>query len=98
MISLSSIHKSKSESKSDSNSEIDDRPAQKKQKIDNPQARTVRDDLLAVNDLILEDSDCQNPYSGQDPYDESMKLLTTAGNDKPIDGRLKEDSDVINAP
>jgi hypothetical protein len=40
--------------------------------MDNPQARTVRDDLLAVEDLIFEGSDYR------DPYDEAMKLLATA--------------------
>jgi hypothetical protein len=53
-ISSSSI--CKSESGSDSDSEADDRPAQKKRKIDNSQARTVGDDLLPVNDPILEGS------------------------------------------
>jgi hypothetical protein len=47
---------------------------------------------------ILEGSNYQNPYGGQDPYDESMKLLTTTGDNEPIDSRLKGDSDVINAP
>ena len=55
-ISSGSIYKSKSESGSDS--EVDDRPAQKKRKIDKPQARTVRDDLLAVGDPTLEGADC----------------------------------------
>jgi hypothetical protein len=32
------------------------------------------------------------------PYDESMKLLATTGDNEPIDSRHKEDSDVINAP
>src|ERR1700734_1421756 len=54
-------------------------PAQKKRKIYNPQARTVRDDLLAADNPILEGYDCQDPYGGQDPYDESIKLLATAG-------------------
>jgi hypothetical protein len=94
-ISSSSIYESDNNSYSDS--EVDDRPAQKKRKIDNPQARTMREDLLAVDDPILEGSDCQDPYGGQDPYNETMKLLTTAG-DEPIDGGLKEDSDVIGAP
>lgn len=58
----------------------------------------MRDDLLAVDDPILEGADCQDPYGGQDPYDESMNLLATAGDDEPIDTRLKEDSDVISAP
>jgi hypothetical protein len=57
----------------------------------------MKEDLLAVDDLILEGSDCQDPYGGQDPFDESMKLLATAG-DEPIDGGLKEDGDVISAP
>jgi hypothetical protein len=61
-------------------------------------ARTVRDDLPAVDDPILEGPDCQDPYGGQDPYDESMKLLATAGDGEPIEGGLKEDSDVISAP
>jgi hypothetical protein len=39
----------------------------------NNQARTVRDDLLAVDDLYLEGSNYQDPYGGQDPYDEAMK-------------------------
>jgi hypothetical protein len=89
-ISSSSI--CESESKSDSDSEVDDRPAQKKRKSDNPQAQTMRDNLLAVDDPILEGSDCQDPYSGQDPYNESMKLLATAGEIEPLDGGLKEDS------
>jgi hypothetical protein len=58
----------------------------------------VRDALLAVDDLILEGSDCQDPYDGQDPYDESMKLLSTAGDEEPTDGGLNEDSDAISAP
>jgi hypothetical protein len=94
-ISSSSIHES--DSNSDSDSEVDDSPAQKKRKIDNPQARTMREDLLAVDDSILEGSDIQDPYGGQDPYNETMKLLATAG-DEPIDGGLKEDGDVISAP
>jgi hypothetical protein len=57
----------------------------------------VKDGLLAVDDPILEGADCQDPYGGQDPYDESIKLLATASNDDPIDNRLKEDSDVISA-
>ena len=106
-ISSSSIRKSESESDSDSDgdsdsdsdsdSEVDDGPAQKKRKIDTPQARTVRDDLLAADNPILEGSDCQDPYGGQDPYDESIKLLATAGDDEPINGRLKEDSNAISA-
>jgi hypothetical protein len=56
----------------------------------------VRDDLLAVDDPILEGADCQDPYGGQDPYNKSIKLLATAG-DEPIDGGLKEDSDAISA-
>jgi hypothetical protein len=58
----------------------------------------VRDDLLAVDDPILEGTNCQDPYSSQDPYDKSMKLLATAGDDEPIDSGLKEDSDIISAP
>jgi hypothetical protein len=96
VISSSSIYKSKSES--DSDSKVDNRPAQKKQKINNPQARTVRDDLLAVDDPILEGADCQDLYSSQDPYDESMKLFATASEDKPTNGRLKENSNVISVP
>jgi hypothetical protein len=51
---------------SDSNdgSEIEsefDIPAQKKRKIDNPKAQTVRDDLLAVNGPILEGADRTRP-------------------------------------
>jgi hypothetical protein len=102
---LSSIResKSKSDSKSggdssgDSNSDskVDGRLAQKKRKIDNPQARTVRGDLLAADNPILEGSDCQDPYSGQDLYNEFIKLFATASNNKPIDGGLKEDSNAI---
>jgi hypothetical protein len=58
----------------------------------------VRDDLLAADNPILEGSNYQDPYSGQDPYDESIKLLATAGDDEPIDGGLKEDSDAIPSP
>jgi hypothetical protein len=54
----------------------------------------VRDNLLAVDDPILEGSDCQDPYGGQDPYDESMKLLATTGGDKPMDDKLKEGDDI----
>ena len=57
----------------------------------------MRDDLLAADDPILEGADCQDPYGGRDPYDESMKLLATAGDDEPIDSGLKEDSDAISA-
>jgi hypothetical protein len=93
VISSSSIH----ESKSNGDSEVDDGLTQKKRKIDNPQARTVRDDFLAVDDSILEGADCQDPYGGQDPYGESIKLLATAGEEEPIDGGLEEDSDAISA-
>jgi hypothetical protein len=58
----------------------------------------VRDDLLAVDDLYLEGSNYQDPYSGQDPYDEAMKLLATAGDDEPMGDGLKEDSHAISAP
>jgi hypothetical protein len=58
----------------------------------------VRDDLLAVDDPILEGFYSQDPYGGQDPYNESMKLLATAGEDESIDSGLKEDSHVISAP
>jgi hypothetical protein len=57
----------------------------------------VGDDLLLVNDPILEGSNYQDPYSSQDPYDESMKLLATTSEDKPTDGRPKEDSNAISA-
>jgi hypothetical protein len=57
----------------------------------------MRDNLLAANNPILEGSNCQDPYGGQDPYDEPIKLLATAGSDEPIDGGLKEDSDTISA-
>ena len=58
---------------------------QKKRKMGNPQAP------------ILEGSDCQDPFGGRDPYDESIKLLATASDDEPIDGGSKEDSDAISA-
>ena len=64
MILSSSNCKSESKSDSDSNSnsdgdsEVDDRLAQKKRKIDNPQARTVKDNLLAANNPILKGSNC----------------------------------------
>ena len=35
---------------------------------------------------ILEGPDCQDPYGGQGPFDESMKLFATAGDGEPIDG------------
>jgi hypothetical protein len=57
----------------------------------------VRGDLLATDNLILEGANCQDPYGSQNPYSESIKLLVTAGEDKPIDGELKEDSDAISA-
>jgi hypothetical protein len=47
--------------------------------------------------LFLEGPNYQDLYSSQDPYDESIKLLATAGDDEPIDGGLKEDSNVIGA-
>jgi hypothetical protein len=98
---VSRAHSKRVRSDSNDDSEIEsdfDRLAQKKRKIDNLQARTVRDDLPAVDDPILERADCQDPFGGQDPYDESLKLLATAGDDEPIDSRLKEDSNIISAP
>ena len=46
---------------------------------------------------ILEGPDCQVPYGGQDPYDESMKLLATIGDDEYIDDGLIGDADIINS-
>jgi hypothetical protein len=92
--SLSESNDSSTDSNSDreAESELDDRPVQKKRKIDNAQVRTVRDDLLAIDDLILEDPD------GQDPHDESTKLLATAGDDEPKDGELEENNNIISVP
>jgi hypothetical protein len=72
-------------------------PEIRPEELPNAQARTVRDGLLAIDDLILEGPDCQDPYGGQDPYDESMKLLAIAVDDEPIDGGLEDDSDVISS-
>jgi hypothetical protein len=77
-----------SNSNREAESKVDDRLVQKKQKIDNTQARTIRDSLLAIDNLILEGPNCQ------DPYDKSIKLLATAVDNKPIDSRLKEDSNI----
>ena len=55
----------------------------------------MRDNLLATNDLILEGANYQDSYSSQDPYNKFIKLLATAVIDEPVDGRLKEDSDII---
>jgi hypothetical protein len=57
----------------------------------------VRDDLLAADNPILEGFDCQDPYGGQDPYNESIKLLATAGDDEPTNGGFEEDSDATSA-
>jgi hypothetical protein len=91
--SLSESRDSSTDSDSDreAESKLDDRTAQKKRKIDIAQARTVRDDLLAIDDLTSEGPD------SQDPYNKSMKLLATAVDDESIDGRLEEDSKVINS-
>jgi hypothetical protein len=106
-VSLSSTYESKSDSGSDS--EVDDMPAQKKRKIDNPQARPVKNSPQAV-DTISEGSGCQgpcgsldsysvqDPFSGQDPFDEALKLLTSVAANKPTDGGLKEESDGISSP
>src|SRR5436190_7158446 len=104
--SLSSTYKSESSS----DKEGDDMPAQKKQKIDNPQARPVVESPQAVDDPISECSGCRSPYGGldsysiqdpfdgQDPFYETLNLLATLGNDEPTEGRLKEDGDGISAP
>jgi hypothetical protein len=57
----------------------------------------MRDSLLAIDNLILEGPDYQDPYSGQDPYNESMKLLAITVDDEPIDSRLEDDSNVISS-
>jgi hypothetical protein len=95
--SLSESHDSSTDSNSnrEAESKLDNRPVQKKQKIDNIQARTIRDSLLAIDNLILEGPDCQDPYSSRDPYNKSIKLLATAVSNKLIDSRLKKDSDII---
>jgi hypothetical protein len=95
--SLSESYNSSTDSNSnrEAESKLDNRPAQKKRKIDNTQARTVRDSLLAIDDFLLEGPDCQDPYSSRDPYNKSIKLLATAAGNKPIDSRLKEDSNII---
>jgi hypothetical protein len=46
--------------------------------------------------------DCQDPYSSQDPYNETIKLLTAASDrelerNNSIDDRPKEDSNVTSA-
>jgi hypothetical protein len=57
----------------------------------------VRDGLLAIDDLILESPNCQDPYGGQDPYNKSIKLFAIAVDDEPIDSRLEGDSDAISS-
>ena len=54
--SLSESYNSSTDSNSnrEAESKLNNRLAQKKQKIDNTQARTIRDSLLAIDDLILE--------------------------------------------
>jgi hypothetical protein len=95
--SLSESYNSSTDSISnrEAGSKLDNRPVQKKQKIDNTQVRTVRDNLLAIDNLILEGPDYQDYYSSQDPYNKSIKLLATAVVDEPVDSRLKEDSNII---
>jgi hypothetical protein len=68
-----------------------------------PKAQTVWDELSAVDDRKLEGTeDCQNACGGQDPYNDTVKFPTTAGdgalegNDS-TDGGPKEDSDVVSA-
>jgi hypothetical protein len=97
--SLLESHDSSTNSNSDreASSKLDNKLVQKKQKIDNTQVRIVRDDLLAIDDLILEGPNYQDYYSSQDPYNKSIKLLATVVVDKPIDSRLKEDSDIISS-
>lgn len=51
-----------------------------------PKAQTVWDELPAVDDRKLEGTEgCRDPYGGQDPYNDTVKFLTTAG-DGAIEG------------
>lgn len=62
--------------------------------------QTAQDELLAISDpKLAHKEDCQDPFDGQDPYNEAIKLLAATS-----DGELecsdsmdvfKEDSDVI---
>lgn len=91
-------------------SEVDDWLAQKKQKIDNPQVRPVRDGPQDFDGPKLEGSGCCSPrggldpysvqdsFSDKDPFDEALELLATVGDDEPTDGRPKEDGDGVSAP
>jgi hypothetical protein len=60
-------------------------------------------DLPVVDDPILESPNCQDPYSGQYPYNETSKPVAAAGDGEPehngfMDSGPKEDTDVICAP
>ena len=58
--SLLESHNRSTDSDSDreAKSKFNDRLVQKKRKIDNTQAQTIRDSLLAIDDLILEGPNC----------------------------------------
>jgi hypothetical protein len=67
-------------------------------------AQTVQDELPAIDDPKLEGAEnYRDPFNGQDPYDEGIKLLAAIcdseleRNDS-MDGGPKEHSDVISAP
>ena len=95
--SLSKSYNSSTNSNSNrkAGSKLDNRLVQKKQKINNTQVRTIKNNLLAIDNLILEGPDYQDYYSSQDPYNKSIKLLATAVVDELLDSRLKKDSNII---
>ena len=45
----------------------------------------------------LDSYSVQDPFSGQDPFDEALKLLASVAANKPTDGGLKEEGDGISA-
>jgi hypothetical protein len=58
----------------------------------------VRDDLLAVDDLYLEGSNYQDPYGGQDPYDESVAAMDSQSVTLPQTALMKSALDDLGRP
>ena len=64
----------------------------------------MQDELLTADDTESEYTKCcQDPFNGLDPYDRAIKLLAAVcdgeleHNDS-MDGRPKEDTNIISAP
>jgi hypothetical protein len=64
----------------------------------------VQDELPAADDTESEYTKCcQDPFNGQDPYDEAIKLLAAVcdgelEHNNSIDGGSKEDTNTMSAP